>query len=180
MRRLACLIIALGLAPGLSAEPKRDADELLRELRRNDSAVQNLKTRAVNILAAVQDHKNQYFHPPEQRLDVYLSSPARLFSLESLELSSAGQRLLRQDFDEQQVYAMRIGGVAPLFHGNVSPGRFALDVYLQGRNADGEPVDHRATMTLTKSRQPLTLELRVKDVPGGSGVGLDALEREAR
>ncbi len=173
-------LLILSAFVGIAGASVEEDDLNLQTLRSNDAVVQNLKTRTVNVLGAIAEYKDAHYYPAEQRIEVYMTSPARRFTIESLELRSADQVLSRQTFDDDAVYAMRVGGAAPIYRGNVAMGRFALQVVMQGAMPDGRQVTHEASMTLQKTADPLALELRVKDVPRGSGVGLDAVERETR
>lgn len=177
MFKKSCAIFALLLPSLVLAAPSED--ELLRSLRANDATVQNLKTRALNVLAGMQDHRDTHFYPPEQRFEVYLSSPARRFTLTRIELRAGEQVLSSTEPDSAAVYAMRMGGAAPIYKGNVSQGPFSLQVVVEGTLPDGSSISHNASMNLSKAAQPLNVELRIRDMPNNR-VGLDALEREER
>lgn len=173
-------LLILSAFVGIAGASVEEDDLNLQTLRSNDAVVQNLKTRTINVLGAIAEYKDAHYYPADQRVEVYLTSPARRFTIESIELRSADQVLAREAFDDDAVYAMRVGGVAPVYRGNVAGGRFRLQVVMNGVMPDGRQVTHEASMALQKTADPLALELRVKDVPRGSGVGLDAIEREAR
>ncbi len=173
-------LLILSAFVGIAGASVEEDDLNLQTLRNNDAVVQNLKTRTINVLGAITEYKDEYFYPAEQRLEIYLTSPARRFTVEHIELRSGDQVLSAKDLSDDSVYAMRLGGSAPLYRGNVPPGRFSLVVVMDGVMSDGRKVTHEASMSLQKTLQPLALELRVKDVPRGSGVGLDAIEQETR
>jgi hypothetical protein len=175
---LSILRVLLLLALPLTAQAA-DEDELLRTLRSTDQTVQDLKTRALNLVNAVEEHRERYHYPDEQRVEVYVTSPARRFTLKDIAVYNDEQLLVRQEFDGRDVYAMRLGGLAPVYRGNVAEGPFTLDVEIRG-TIDGEAVSHRGEMRLRKDRQPMRLELRLRDVPGRPGVAFEAREHEVR
>ena len=74
---LSILRVLLLLALPLTAQAA-DEDELLRTLRSTDQTVQDLKTRALNLVNAVEEHRERYHYPDEQRVEVYVTSPAPL------------------------------------------------------------------------------------------------------
>lgn len=176
MSRIFCFALLVAVAGNSAAN--QEADRHLDNLRKNDTVVQNLKTRAVNLLGAIDEYQSTNVYPPEQRIDVLLTSPARQFTVQRVQLRSGDQLLSDLSYAEDQVYAMRVGGLASLYHGNVAPGRLRLQVVLDGTRADGTPLTHKASMTVQKTEQPLALELRIKDSARGTGVALEARERE--
>lgn len=171
-------IVLLASFTGLATASVQEDDRILKTLRQNDAIVQNLKTRSVNLLGAVHEYKNENYYPAEQRFEVFVTSPALHFTVQTLELLAGEQSLAKVEFTESSVYAMRIGGTKPVYLGNVPAGRFNLQVNMIGERSDGETITHRASMNLTKTDSPLALELRIKDLPRGSGVGLEAVEQE--
>lgn len=173
-------LLILSAFVGIAGASVEEDDLNLQTLRNNDAVVQNLKTRTINVLGAIAEYKDEYYYPAEQRIEVYLTSPARRFTVQHIKLRSGDQVLAEEDLNDDAVYAMRLGGVAPIYRGNVATGRFSLNVLMEGVMSDGRSVTHEASMSLQKTTDPLALELRVKDVPRGTGVGLDAIEREAR
>ena len=107
-----------------------------------------------------------------------MTSPARRFSVTAMSIRAGDQTLIERTVDDRERYAMRVGGIARVYRGNVAPGRFPLSVEVRGQAQDGRPVEYTAQMMLQKTQLPLRLELRVKDTPGNPGVGIDAVERE--
>lgn len=171
-------IILLSSFAGMASASVQEDDRILKTLRQNDAIVQNLKTRSINLLGAMHEYKNQNYYPAEQRLEVFVTSPARRFTVKQLELLSGESTLANTEFDDDAVYAMRVGGTKSVYLGNVPTGRFSLQVNITGEMPDGNVVTHQASMSLTKTDQPLALELTIQDSPRGSGVRLEAAEQE--
>lgn len=172
------LLLALGAHPVLAAVD--EADRHLRTLRTNDATVQNLKTRTVNVLGAIDDYRKARLFPAEQRFALYLTSPARRFTAQKIAVRSGDQLLVERELNAEALYAMRIGGLAPLYEGNVAEGRLRLQVTIDGVMPEGQPVRHEAEMTLQKLAQPQALELQIRDTSRSGGISLNAIEREVQ
>lgn len=133
-----------------------DLDEQIRSLQNNIESLE----RDISSL------EKDLLFPPLTRLEVYLSHSAAVdFTLRSLTLKVDGVEKSFHIYTENDISALRLGGVQQFWEGNVALGSHTVEAFFEGYDRKGKTVREKAELTFEKTLAGRTLELQVK----GSG-----------
>lgn len=146
----ACLqILVLSLFSSLSIA---DINQQIGQLNADVDAIE----RDVSAL-----EQNLLF-PPVTRVKVFLSLAADAdYTLQTVSLRMDGREQTFHVYSQQEVDALRLGGIQSLWEGNVALGKRKLLARFEGVDRRGELVKGEATLDFEKTLQGRALELQV-------------------
>jgi hypothetical protein len=154
-----CLALALWAAPAAAADNGAPLDP-----NALDHQLQALKE---DVLAANRDLlvlQEDLLFPASRQIAVYLSMDrGSLFKLDSVELRLNDQVVARHLYSARELDALSRGGSHQLWIGNIATGEYELLAFLTGIGPNGREYRRGATLTIAKTHEPKTIELKVSD-----------------
>lgn len=145
-----CLpIVILSLLSSLSMA---DVSQQIRQLSANvDSIERDVSSLEQNLL-----------FPPVTRAKVYLSLAQDAdFTIRSVSVRIDNREQTFHVYSQQEIDALRLGGVQTLWEGNVALGKRKLVAKFDGVNRRGEAVSGEAALDFEKTLQGRSLELQI-------------------
>lgn len=147
--RVCCILLALCSA-NLKANDTNTSAEALKE-----------STLTLNRDLLILEEELLY--PASSQVAVYLSMDlGTFFSLDAVKLEIDNQLVASELYSEKQIQALFRGGVQRLYIGNIKSGEHEISAFFTGK---GPNKDYKrgAKLKVTKTQDPLVLELRILD-----------------
>lgn len=107
--------------------------------------------------------EEELLYPPSSQVAIYLSMDlGNFFALDAVKVEIDNKLVVSEIYSDKQTQALFRGGVQRLYVGNVKAGEHEVSAIFTGR---GPNKDYKrgAKITLTKTQDPLVLELRIQD-----------------
>lgn len=124
--------------------------------------VEAIKAQALELNRDLLLLKEEILYPHDSRLTVFLSLDVEEFSsLETVELRIDGRRVIFHQYTQQELDALRQGGVHRLYMGKVNAGEYEVVAVYTGKGAEGRNFRGVRKLTLEKTSGEKTLELEI-------------------
>jgi hypothetical protein len=107
--------------------------------------------------------EEELLYPPSSQVAVYLSMDlGNFFALDAVKVEIDNKLVVSEIYSDKQTQALFRGGVQRLYVGNVKAGEHEISAIFTGRGPNRD-YKRGAKITLTKTQDPLVLELRIQD-----------------
>ena len=158
---LTCGLVLLGLASAASGAEEGGQNP---SFTRIDREVQAIKQEMLDINRDLSLLEGELLYPPEHRLTVFLSVGSdTTMDIDDLEIDLNGKSLVRHEYSDAEMEALRKGGVHKAYIGSIDKGEHVLRARLSGTGRRGQVFDIAHSATFTKRRGTRYVELLVSE-----------------
>lgn len=127
-----------------------------------DAEVEALDVKAVELEKDINALEKELLFPPLTRVEVYLSiDPELRFDLRTLALNIDNDEKTFHVYNNDDLSALRLGGLQPVWEGNVALGEHQVEVFFEGLDHAGKKLKGTATASFKKTRIGHSLEIQV-------------------
>ncbi|WP_396589319.1 AraC family transcriptional regulator [Bermanella sp. R86510] len=127
-----------------------------------NAEIEALKNDVVELNRELFELEEQLLYPATTTFAVFVSMEAvNDFRIESVKLTLDEQDVTSHLYSEDQVEALRRGGIQKLYTGNLKPGLHNLRAEVQGQDSDGRPMKKVLVADFGKARSNKYLELKI-------------------
>ncbi len=152
------LLLALSFSHSSFGTPSDDA------LNKEAEA---LKQELIKLNQELTAFEQKLLYPPEVQVSVFLSlSDKTTFRLDSIEISVDDALVASHLYQEDDISALKTGGVQQLYIGSVAPGKHKLSASFNGQGASGSYFRRKKSLTFTKESSARYIQLIVSESPG--------------
>jgi hypothetical protein len=107
--------------------------------------------------------EEELLYPASSQVAIYLSMDlGNFFALDAVRVEIDNKLVVSEIYSDKQTQALFRGGVQRLYVGNVKSGEHEISAIFTGRGPNRD-YKRGAKITLTKTQDPLVLELRIQD-----------------
>jgi hypothetical protein len=107
--------------------------------------------------------EEELLYPASSQVAIYLSMDlGNFFALDAVKVEIDNKLVVSEIYSDKQTQALFRGGVQRLYVGNVKAGEHEISAIFTGRGPNRD-YKRGAKITLTKTQDPLVLELRIQD-----------------
>ncbi len=107
--------------------------------------------------------EEELLYPASSQVAIYLSMDlGNFFALDAVRVEIDNKLVVSEIYSDKQTQALFRGGVQRLYVGNVKAGEHEISAIFTGRGPNRD-YKRGAKITLTKTQDPLVLELRIQD-----------------
>lgn len=127
-----------------------------------DAEVEALDIKAVELEKDINALEKELLFPPLTRVEVYLSvEPELRFDLRTLALMIDNDEKTFHVYNTDDLAALRLGGLQPVWEGNVALGQHDVEVLFEGLDHAGKKLKGTAKASFKKTRTGHSLEIQV-------------------
>lgn len=127
-----------------------------------DAEVEALDIKAVELEKDINALEQEMLFPPLTRVEVYLSiDPELRFDLRTLALLIDNDEKTFHIYNTDDLSALRLGGLQPVWEGNVALGEHQVEVLFEGLDHAGKKFKGTAKSGFKKTRTGHSLEIQV-------------------
>ncbi|WP_303906230.1 AraC family transcriptional regulator [Thiohalomonas denitrificans] len=152
------------------------AEEVSKEqIKGLDEQVQEIKSEALGIAAALSGLEEKLLHPSNTQLSLFVAlAEDDDFRLDAVEVQLDGKVVANHLYTFKELEALQQGGVQRLHTGNIRTGQHDLQVTLIGKSPGGAEYRHTADFTIEKGIGPKLVEL----VLAGPGANTKSISKK--
>ncbi len=163
-----CALLAGLPAAGLAEEVSRE------EIKGLDEQVQEIKSEALGIAAALNRLEEKLLYPSNTQLSLFVSlAKGDDFRLDAVEVAIDRKVVANHLYTFKELEALQQGGVQRLHTGNIRTGEHDLRVTMVGKSKSGGEYRHSAEFKIQKEVGPELVEL----VLSGPGVNAESISK---
>ena len=132
-----------------------------------DKEAEALKQELIKLNQDLSAFEQNFLYPPEVQLSVFLSlSDKTTFRLDSIEISVDGALVASHLYQEDDIAALKTGGIQQLYIGSVGPGKHKLSASFNGQGSSGSYFRRKKSLTFIKESNARYIQLIVSESPG--------------
>ncbi len=131
-----------------------------------DASIEELKAEVVELNQELFELEEQLLYPATTSFAVYVSmTSVDNFDIQSIKLNLDEQDVTSYLYSQQQVKALRRGGIQKIFTGNLKPGLHKIIAEIQGKDQDGRTLKRSVLAEFGKARSSKYLEVKISHNP---------------
>ncbi len=131
-----------------------------------ESNIEELKAEVVELNRELFELEEQLLYPATTSFAVFVSMDSvKNFELSSVKLELDQETVTSHLYANEQVDALRRGGIQKLYQGNLKPGMHHLKAHIQGKDSDGRPLQRTVVVDFGKARSSKYLEVKISQNP---------------
>lgn len=131
-----------------------------------DAEIEELKAEVIELNRELFDLEEQLLYPATTSFAVFVSMESvDDFDIRSIKLNLDQEDVTSYLYSDEQIEALRRGGIQKLFASNLKPGLHKLKAEIQGKDRDGRLVKRVVVADFGKARSSKYLEVKIKHNP---------------
>lgn len=160
--KLPLLGFLLTLSVGVMADTKTAPQESVQQPSVTPQ-IESLKESVLTLNRDLLILEEELLYPPSNQVAIYLSMDiGQFFNLDAVKVEIDNKLVASELYTDKQVNALFRGGVQRLYIGNLKTGEHEVSAFFTGK---GPQQDYKrgAKLTVSKTQNPLVLELKIVD-----------------
>ncbi len=154
---ITAFFLSTAVTSGAPVSPAQDMDTL-------ESNIRSLKQEVLGLNRDLRLLDEDAFFPATTQVTLFLSlDVSDLFKLDSVEVMIDNRLIASHLYTEDELNALRRGGVQRLFMGNYHSGKHQLDAVFTGIGPDARAYRQTTTLAFEKTPQSGYVELEITD-----------------
>ncbi len=129
-----------------------------------DASIEQLKSEVVELNQELFELEEQLLYPATTSVAVFVSmEDVEDFELNSIKLNLDQADVTSYLYSQQQVSALRRGGIQKIYTGNLKPGMHKLTAVILGKDRDGQALKRSVVVEFGKARSSKYLEIKISN-----------------
>jgi hypothetical protein len=167
MIRVDTLTSAIAIAAFLCCTTSTAQDNYREQMKGLDEQVQEIKSDVLGIAAELNRLEEKLLYPSNTQIALFVSMEGGdAIRLDAVQIQIDGQPVARYIYSNQELEALKKGGVQRIYTGNVPTGDHRLDVSVTGKLA-GKDYSDSSSFTITKGIEPKKVGITVNGPDSG-------------
>lgn len=134
-----------------------------------DAEIEEIKSEIIELNRELYELEETLLYPATTSFAVFVSmDDIEDFSVSSVKLNLDQQDVTSYLYSEEQVNALRRGGIQKIYSSNLKPGVHKLTAEIQGIDQDGRPLKRVVVAEFGKARSSKYIEIKIRNNPNQS------------